>query len=76
MSAVNILGVAGSLIVMDSLFEMLRRHRLREKYALIWFVMAAGGLVLFGMIGYRLPGQIRARRRELAAASGLVPERP
>lgn len=44
--------------------------------ALIWFVMAAGGLVLFGMIGYRLPGQIRARRRELAAASGLVPERP
>ena len=29
--------------------------------------MAAGALVLFGMIGYRLPGQIRARRRELAA---------
>ncbi|WP_210650976.1 DUF6049 family protein [Nocardioides sp. SYSU D00065] len=36
--------------------------------ALIWFVMAAGALVLFGMIGYRLPGQIRARRAELAAA--------
>jgi hypothetical protein len=35
--------------------------------ALIWIVMAAGALVLFGMIGYRLPGQIRARRRELAA---------
>jgi hypothetical protein len=29
--------------------------------------MAAGALVLFGMIGYRLPGQIRARRAELAA---------
>ena len=28
-----------------------------------------GALVLFGMIGYRLPGQIRARRAELAAAS-------
>jgi hypothetical protein len=28
--------------------------------------MAAGALVLFGMIGYRLPGQIRARRAELA----------
>ena len=36
--------------------------------ALIWIVMAIGALVLFGMIGYRLPGQIRARRAELAAA--------
>jgi hypothetical protein len=36
--------------------------------ALIWIAMAAGGLVLFGMIGYRLPGQIRQRRAELAAA--------
>lgn len=36
--------------------------------ALIWIVMALGALVLFGMIGYRLPGQIRARRAELAAA--------
>jgi hypothetical protein len=35
--------------------------------ALIWIVMALGALVLFGMIGYRLPGQIRARRAELAA---------
>ena len=35
--------------------------------ALIWIVMAAGALVLFGMIGYRLPGQIRQRRAELAA---------
>lgn len=34
--------------------------------ALIWIAMAAGALVLFGMIGYRLPGQIRARRAELA----------
>jgi hypothetical protein len=54
--------------------------------ALIWIVMAIGGVVLFGMIGYRLPGQIRARRAELAAgtdpehpvapADPLVPERP
>ncbi len=48
--------------------------------ALIWIVMAVGALVLFGMIGYRLPGQIRARRRELADAAGpadpvAVPER-
>jgi hypothetical protein len=44
--------------------------------ALIWFVMAAGALVLFGMIGYRLPGQIRARRRELAAAGHAEPAEP
>ena len=37
--------------------------------ALVWVAMAGGALVLFGMIGYRLPGQIRARRAELAAAS-------
>ncbi|MBL0746630.1 DUF6049 family protein [Nocardioides baculatus] len=36
--------------------------------ALVWIAMAGGALVLFGMIGYRLPGQIRARRAELAAA--------
>ena len=40
MSAVNVLGIAGSIIVLVSLFEMLRRHRLREKYAVIWFVIA------------------------------------
>ncbi len=46
MSAVNLLGIAGALIVIVSLFEMLRRHRLREKYALIWFVIAVGVLVV------------------------------
>lgn len=42
--------------------------------AIIWIVMALGGLVLFGMVGYRLPGQIRARRRELAAKERLEAE--
>jgi hypothetical protein len=46
MSAVNVLGIAGSLITLVALFEMLRRHRLREKYALIWFVIAIGVLVV------------------------------
>ena len=46
MSAVNILGIAGALITLIALFEMLRRHRLREKYALIWFVIAVGVLVV------------------------------
>ena len=40
--------------------------------ALIWFVMGAGALVLFGMIGYRLPGKIRQRRLEQAAARGAA----
>lgn len=43
--------------------------------ALIWIVMAAGALVLFGMIGYRLPRQIRARRAEQAEAERLEAER-
>lgn len=42
--------------------------------ALIWVAMGGGALVLFGMIGYRLPGQIRARRAERAAdAAGDPP---
>ncbi|WP_210503234.1 DUF6049 family protein [Nocardioides xinjiangensis] len=40
--------------------------------AVIWILMGVGALVLFGMIGYRLPGQIRARRAELAAAEPLA----
>ncbi|GAA5105274.1 hypothetical protein GCM10023339_00970 [Alloalcanivorax gelatiniphagus] len=40
--------------------------------ALIWIAMVVAGLVLFGMIGYRLPGQVRARRAELAAAKDLL----
>jgi Family of unknown function (DUF6049) len=44
--------------------------------ALIWVAMAAGALVLFGMIGYRLPGQVRARRAELAAAQRTESESP
>jgi hypothetical protein len=42
----TILGVAVSVIVTVVLFEMLRRHRLREKYALIWFCVAIGLLVV------------------------------
>ncbi|UFN42990.1 DUF6049 family protein [Nocardioides okcheonensis] len=44
--------------------------------ALIWIVMAAGALVLFGMIGYRLPGQIRARRAELRASEHRAAAEP
>lgn len=40
MSASTILGIAGSAIVLLALFELMRRHRLREKYALIWALVA------------------------------------
>ena len=40
MSGTTILGLAGSVIILLALFEMMRRHRLREKYALIWALVA------------------------------------
>jgi len=40
MSGVTILGISGSLIILVALFEMMRRNRLREKYALIWALVA------------------------------------
>lgn len=40
MSGTTILGIAGSGIVLLALFELMRRHRLREKYALIWALVA------------------------------------
>ena len=40
MSPVLTLGVVGAVLTLVILFEMLRRQRLREKYALIWVVVA------------------------------------
>lgn len=45
MNAANVLGITGAILIMLTLFEMLRRHRLREKYALLWFLIALGALV-------------------------------
>ena len=46
MSPVLTLGVVGAVLTLVVLFEMLRRQRLREKYALIWVVVALGTVVL------------------------------
>ena len=46
MSANVILGVIGSVVVLVAILEMMRRHRLREKYAVIWFLVAGGVLTL------------------------------
>jgi hypothetical protein len=40
------LGIIGSAVVLVALFELLRRQRLREKYAVIWFFVALGVLAI------------------------------
>lgn len=45
MKPATVLGLVGAFIVMVTLFEMLRRHRLREKYALAWFLIAVVAVV-------------------------------
>ncbi|QBX54301.1 DUF2304 domain-containing protein [Nocardioides seonyuensis] len=63
MTNATVLGAVASLIIIVTLFEMLRRHRLREKYALIWFLIAVGALVTS-----LAPGAVAA----LADALGVV----
>jgi hypothetical protein len=46
MTGATVLGVVGAVVILVTLFEMLRRHRLREKYALLWFLIALGALVV------------------------------
>jgi len=46
MSPTVVLGVAGSAVILVVLFELLRRRHLREKYALLWFCVALGALLL------------------------------
>jgi len=41
-----ILGLVGSVTTLVVLFEMMRRHRLREKYAVFWGVIAVATLVV------------------------------
>ena len=44
MSSATALTLAAALVILATLFEMLRRHRLREKYALAWFLIALAAL--------------------------------
>ena len=46
MKATIVLGLVGSLITLALLFEMLRRRRLREKYAVFWALVAIVTLVI------------------------------
>ncbi len=46
MKANYVLGLIGSLITLTLLFELLRRRRLREKYAVFWVIVATATLVI------------------------------
>ncbi len=46
MSTDHVLGLIGSVTTLVVVFEMLRRQRLREKYAVLWVVVALGILVV------------------------------
>ena len=55
MKANLILGVIGSLVTLALLFEMMRRQRLREKYAVFWAVVAVLTLAVAafpGLLGW------------------------
>jgi len=45
-SGTIVLGIVGSGLILVILFEMMRRHRLREKYAIVWALVALTILVL------------------------------
>jgi hypothetical protein len=51
MKANFILGLVGSIVTLVLLFEMMRRRRLREKYAVFWAIVA-----LFALIVVVFPG--------------------
>ncbi len=46
MNSTHVLGIVAAAIIVLTLFEMLRRQRLREKHAVIWTVLAVGALVV------------------------------
>ena len=68
MSSTVILGLIGSVVIIAVLFEMLRRQTLREKYAVLWFLIAVVCLaiailprILFGaanLLGVQVPANL------------------
>ncbi|MGZ4438066.1 MAG: DUF2304 domain-containing protein [Nocardioides sp.] len=55
MKATVVLGLAGAVTILVVMFEMLRRHRLREKYAVLWCVVALSAVTVA-----LFPGLLRA----------------
>lgn len=63
MRAPLVLGLIGSVVTLVLLFELLRRRRLREKYAVMWMLVAVATIV-FGLF----PG-VLARLSELVGVA-------
>lgn len=63
MAGPQIVSIVAALAIMAMLFELLRRHRLREKYAVIWAVLSLGSIVVavFPSILYSAPSAIGLR---------------
>ena len=51
MKATLVLGIVGSLVTLSLLFEMMRRQRLREKYAVFWALVAVVTLLVAAFPG-------------------------
>lgn len=45
MNGPQALGITGALTILITLFELMRRRRLREKYAVVWFLLAIMALI-------------------------------
>lgn len=68
MSSTFTLGIIGGALILGVLFEMLRRQRLREKYAVIWILVVAITVVLAlfpktlvaaaGLLGVEVPANL------------------
>lgn len=68
MTADFILGLSGSVLTLVILFEMMRRHRLREKYAVFWALVASVTLLVAvfpqlltwaaGVVGVEVPANL------------------
>lgn len=46
MTALQILGLAVSLVILAGAIDLVRRRRLREKYAALWLIVAVGQSIL------------------------------
>lgn len=69
MNADLVLGLVGSVVTLAVLFEMMRRQRLREKYAVFWAVVAVLTLVVAVVPGVL---QAAARLAGVAVPSNLL----
>jgi hypothetical protein len=62
----NVLSIGVGLLLLLVIFELLRRRKLREKYAALWIVVGAGGIVPLAIF----PRGLDSIARSIGVASG------